>query len=787
MAQSKLDNHPTVVEIRQRRDRGTTGPAEPLDAAWLRELCLEAGADDVGFVEIGRPEIADQREDLEAALPGVRTLVSFVCRMNRENIRTPARSVANLEFHHTGDHTNEVGRHVVAKLEALGVRAINPAMGFPMEMDNFPAKAWVVSHKPVAVAAGLGKMGIHRNLIHPKFGNFILLGTVLIDAEVSEPSQPIGFNPCVECKLCVTACPTGAIASDGHFDFSACYTHNYREFMGGFGDWVEQVADSRDAGDYRSRVDDRETASMWQSLSFGANYKAANCMSVCPAGEDVLGPWLDDRKSHLNTIVRPLLDKEETIYVIPGSDAEQYVARRFPHKRTKQVGQSLRASTIEGLVEGMPVVFQREQARGLSATYHFTFTGAESRQITVTIRDRELDIAEGLHGEPDLRITADSRTWLRFLTKQSVLPWALLSGRIKMHGPPRLLRAFGRCFPSQSVRKQRATEPSPRNGKLITSAPRADVERVLVLERKETVADGVVQLTLRDPEGRTLPEWQPGAHVDLMLRPGLVRQYSLCGDPGDRSRLQVAVLREPQSRGGSSYVHDVLSEGEPVRIRGPRNNFPLVQAKRYLFIAGGIGITPILPMIAAVNARGADWLLVYGGRTRASMAFRETLQQTYGERVMLRPQDEYGLLDLPSLLDRPQRRTAVYSCGPEPLLAAVEAGCEKWPSDTLHLERFAAKKDATDRPRTTFEVELAQSGTTVTVGEDMSVLQAVEDAGVSIMSSCQEGICGTCEATVLSGQIDHRDSVLTEQQRTAGNTMMTCVSRTNGDRLVLDL
>ncbi|MGP4045412.1 PDR/VanB family oxidoreductase [Streptomyces sp. 2A115] len=319
------------------------------------------------------------------------------------------------------------------------------------------------------------------------------------------------------------------------------------------------------------------------------------------------------------------------------------------------------------------------------------------------------------------------------------------------------------------------------------STLRAEVERDLVLERKETVAEGVALLTLRDAEGRPLPEWEPGAHVDLMLRADLVRQYSLCGDPGDRSRLQVAVLREPTGRGGSSYVHDVLSEGESVRVRGPRNNFPLVTAKRYLFIAGGIGITPILPMVAAVDARGADWRLVYGGRTRASMAFRETLQRAYGERVSLRPQDEYGLLDLSSLLGRPQRRTAVYSCGPEPLLAAVESGCEKWSSGALHVERFAPKNDVTDGPRTTFDVELAQSGRTLLVSEDMSVLEAVEEAGVSMMSSCEEGICGTCETTVLSGEIDHRDSVLNEQERAAGNTMMICVSRAKGDRLVLDL
>ncbi|MDX3731103.1 PDR/VanB family oxidoreductase [Streptomyces caniscabiei] len=313
-----------------------------------------------------------------------------------------------------------------------------------------------------------------------------------------------------------------------------------------------------------------------------------------------------------------------------------------------------------------------------------------------------------------------------------------------------------------------------------------EVELDLVVERKEALAEGVVLLTLRHPEGRPLPQWQPGSHIDLILRADLVRQYSLCGDPSDRSRFQVAVLREPESRGGSSHVHDVLTEGESVRVRGPRNHFPLVKAKNYLFIAGGIGITPILPMLAAVNATRADWRLVYGGRTRASMAFGETLRRAYGERVSLRPQDEYGLLDLASLLGKPQRKTAVYSCGPEPLLAAVEAGCEKWPSGSLHLERFAPKQDLAAGPRSSFEVELAQSGRKLLVSEDMTVLEAVEAAGVPVLTSCEEGICGTCETKVLSGEIDHRDSVLTEQERAAGDTMMICVSRAKSARLVLD-
>ena len=312
-------------------------------------------------------------------------------RMNRENIRTPARSIANLEFHHTTDDTNEVARRIVAALERIGVRAINGgAAGFPMEADRWGTKMWVVSHKPIAVAAGLGHMGIHRNVIHPKFGNFILLGTVLVDAEVSEYSHAIDYNPCLECKLCVAACPTGAIGSDGHFDFSACYTHNYREFMGGFNDWVETIADSKNALDYRNKVSGAESVSMWQSLSFGANYKAAYCLSVCPAGEEVIAPFLKDRKEFLNGVLKPLQEKVETVYVVPGSDAEDYVRRRFPHKTTKRVSNGLAGQgTIRAFLRGLNLVFQRGKSEGLSATYHFTFTGQEQVKATVVIRDRE--------------------------------------------------------------------------------------------------------------------------------------------------------------------------------------------------------------------------------------------------------------------------------------------------------------------------------------------------------------------------------------------------------------
>jgi epoxyqueuosine reductase QueG len=445
----KLAEHPTVKAFYEKAAQAAA-PSAPLklEADWLRQLCRDAGADDAGLVEISRPALDDQRDDILRFFPATKTLLSFVCRMNRQPIRSPARSVANLEFHHAGDHVNEVARKVVATLEGHGVRAVNPSMGFPMEMDRFPEKIWVVSHKPVAVAAGLGHMGIHRNVIHPRFGNFILLGTVLVDTEATSYNQPLAYNPCVECKLCVAACPTGAISSDGQFNFSACYTHNYREFLGGFTDWVEQVANSKNALDYRRRVADPESVSMWQSLSFGPNYKAAYCLAVCPAGEDVIGPYLTDKSSHLQATVRPLQEKEETVYVVAGSDSEAHVARRFPHKKTKRVGNGLRPRSIRGFLGGLSHVFQPGQSEGLDATYHFTFTGSEERQATVVIRDKTVQVQDGHLGEADLRVTADGETWLGFLAKERSLLWALLRRRIRIKGSPRLLLAFGKCFPS---------------------------------------------------------------------------------------------------------------------------------------------------------------------------------------------------------------------------------------------------------------------------------------------------------------------------------------------------
>jgi ferredoxin-NADP reductase len=308
-------------------------------------------------------------------------------------------------------------------------------------------------------------------------------------------------------------------------------------------------------------------------------------------------------------------------------------------------------------------------------------------------------------------------------------------------------------------------------------------EAELVVTERVSAADGVVALTLRHPLGEELPDWEPGAHVDVVLGAELERQFSLCGDPGDRSGWRIAVLREPDGRGGSAYVHEQLGVGDKVRVRGPRNHFRLEPAPRYRFVAGGIGITPVLPMLAAAEAAGAEWTLLYGGRTRRSMAFTDELARYGGERITVAPQDETGLLDLGAVLDDVPDGTLVYCCGPGPLLDAVEERC---PAGVLRVERFQPKEQQAGEERE-FEVVLAQSGRTLTVAPGVSVLDAVRACGVEVLYSCTEGTCGTCETDVLEGTPDHRDSVLTEEERAAGETMLICVSRCRGERLVLDL
>lgn len=436
--------HPSIEAVRARpRD-----PApERLTASSLRTLALECGADDAAVVSLDHPDLAEERGPVLAAFPRARSLIALVLRTHAPNIQSPRRSVANHEFHRTGHEVDEVAGRLVDALAERGHPSINPPMAFPMEMDDFPGRTWIVSHKRVAVAAQLGKMGLHRSVIHPRFGSFILLGTVITSATFEGEVAPLGFNPCIDCKLCVAACPVGAIEPGGAFRFSACYDHNYREFMSGFSDFVEEVVESRDRQDFRDRMPLNQTVSTWQGLSYKPSYKAAYCIAVCPAGEDVLGGFLERRPEHLKEVLQPLTSRVEDVYVVAGSDAEAHVKKRFPHKRVKVVRSSLRPTSARAFFRAIPLTFQRGPAKGWKATFHFDLSGPESIQATVRIDDGTLEVEDGLVGKADLLINADGRLWIDIVTQRRNPVFAVLTRRLKTTGDRSLLQRFAACFP----------------------------------------------------------------------------------------------------------------------------------------------------------------------------------------------------------------------------------------------------------------------------------------------------------------------------------------------------
>ena len=444
-----MQNHPTVIKM-QALKKPALQQSTTLDCEWLKQLAMSLGADDAGFVSINSKLLDNERAEILRSFPVAKTVVSIVCKTNQHAIRAPQRSISNHEFHHTGRHVDDVCRDVAKTLMAQGIQAMNEPMAFPMEFANFPGeKSWIIAHKTVAVAAGMGQIGIHRNVIHPKFGNFILLGSVLIDHEVDAPPEEVlDFNPCLECKLCVAACPVGAIGKDGYFNFSACMTHNYREFMGGFVDWVGAVTDSRSMDEYRAKFNDGETASMWQSLTYGANYKAAYCIAVCPAGEDVIGPFLANKAEFIKDVVNPLQEKNETIYAMKGTDAAEHVLKRFPNKKVKYVHSGLYPRQAEAFIFGAKLVFQPNQSKGVDARYHFLLKGEKDVKATFVIKNQQLDIEHDHIGKADLLIEAQAKDWLDFTQGKLNVVWALLTKKIKLTGSIQHLKNFGRCFPT---------------------------------------------------------------------------------------------------------------------------------------------------------------------------------------------------------------------------------------------------------------------------------------------------------------------------------------------------
>jgi ferredoxin-NADP reductase/Fe-S-cluster-containing hydrogenase component 2 len=813
----ELQDHPTVRSLAASpRPEG-----EPIDSAGLRQLALDCGANDVGLVEIARPGLDAQRAELLRNYPWTRTVLGFVLRMAREPLRGAPRSVANLEFHRAGHEVDTIAAAIVAGLERRSIRAVNPSMGFPMEMSQSSGFApWIVSHKPIAVEAGLGHMGIHRNLIHPKFGNFVLLGTVLVEAEVDNYDHPIDYNPCLECKLCVAACPVGAIGPDGSFNFSSCFTHNYREFLGGFTDWVEQIADASDAIDYRRRIHETETSSMWQSLSYGANYKSAYCMAVCPAGEDVIGHYLKDKAGHLKEVVRPLQERSEPVYVVEGSDAEEVARRKFKNKTVKTVGNGLRPRNIAGLLYFMPYVFQANRSRGLNATFHFTFTGAEERQATITIKDRTIAIEDGLAGKADLSVTADAKTWLGFLAREKSLPVALLRRKIRIKGNPRLLLAFGKCFPSPRVRHKQVDlvpqyslleRPPARYLKNDPATGKIRWRGKLVLMEREDVTHDVKTFRFAPTKESEIPfDYLPGQFLTLHIAPGGIptkRSYTIASTPTRRDRIEITVKREEHGL-VSRFLHDEIKPGDEIEAEAPNGTFYFTgtEAASILLIGGGVGITPM--MSAARYLTDIGWPgtahLLLGFRTSADYIFRDEIAELQARNpnlrvtvTMSRADDAWngrrGQIDVPLLAETLSgiAYDRAHICGPPAMMESVKSALLELGMDgeLIRTEAFGTlKRDPTAKGGMSEVIAgtvlFQTSDTRAPVPVGSTILEAAERAGIFIDNACRSGTCGSCRVKLAAGTVRMPvEDALTEQDKAEGY-ILTCQAEIGGDVVV---
>ncbi|MGH3867669.1 MAG: 2Fe-2S iron-sulfur cluster-binding protein [Pseudonocardiaceae bacterium] len=341
----------------------------------------------------------------------------------------------------------------------------------------------------------------------------------------------------------------------------------------------------------------------------------------------------------------------------------------------------------------------------------------------------------------------------------------------------------------------RETEiPVPRAPRLRVAHPAAAPTTAgtgmrLLIGQTTWEADNVVSLRLYSPDGAPLPDWEPGAHIELALPSGRRRQYSLCGEVHSTDSYRIAILQVPGGRGGSVEVHTNTRAGQLITVQGPHNHFPLVPSPAYLFIAGGIGITALLAMATRVAAEGGEWNLVYAGRRRASMAFLDEVRALGPDRVDIIPADERGRPNLNAIIRAASPGTTVYCCGPDRMMRAVRERVTTRGDLRLHSEPFSGTGPLTGTAtgtETALCVELRRTGRVITVPADRTVLQAIRDVVPTVSAGCEQGVCGACRAMVLAGEPDHRDELLSNAERAAG-AMLICVSRARSERLTLDL
>jgi ferredoxin-NADP reductase/putative sterol carrier protein len=570
--------------------------------------------------------------------------------------------------------------------------------------------------------------------------------------------------------------------------------------------------------DYRRRINEPETASMWQSLSYGANYKSAYCMAVCPAGEDVIGPYLRDRKGHIQEVVKPLQEKSEPVYVVEGSDAEAYARKKWKNKTVKPVGNALRPRSIDGLLRFMPFVFQPNQSQGLNATYHFRFTGDEEREATIVIRDRTVRVSDGHTGSADLQVTVDSRTWLGYLAQERGLAWAFARGKLRIRGSPKLLLAFGKCFPTAGVRHQRVeirSQPSwlspARDPYRQNDAATGRLRWSGTLEVSEIidVAHNVKTFRLIDPAGPGVPfDYLPGQFLTLEIEPSGIptrRSYTIASPPTRRDWIEITVKREERGL-VSCWLHDQVRPGDRLEVRAPNGTFAFTgtEADSIVLIGGGVGITPLMSVVRALTDRqwAGDVHLVLSFRSPSEHLFREEIAalQSTNPRLsvtvtMSDPQDEpwsgpTGRIDQ-TILRRAVPNIAaqrVHLCGPPSMMDAVKSVLIDLgvPQGQIKTEAFGTiKRNPTAKtsksPTVAGRVTFLSSQTTLPVLEGTTILDVADAAHIPIDNACRSGTCGTCRVKLLSGKVRMPvEDALTEDEKASGQ-ILACQAEVEGD------